>query len=308
MELIRNYIIWVNKTVGFSIESNEKLLNLSFNSFFPEGDFITEQQLLVRIISALADNDKHEIHGMQGNFYLGIQQNVTEISLWNEVLQMPTSDFKEFLKNIGSFLAKWNSKALIEEQIFLAMQECMASSHDLNQVFIKQVETNVQLRLILSQAETESTYQTYFKNLEWPQHLKMTKQKIDFPSSKISDGDGTNQDKDLSEFSFFKGYYLSEAFIYEDYHAGHKFTENQFTAYQFYRNGEVSRKVRIDNTDFTKSEFDSNVYKGTYTFYEKVIEMKFEKGKKTPEIITLTILNSQTLLNENLVEYTFITW
>ena len=103
------------------------------------------------------------------------------------------------------------------------------------------------------------------------------------------------------------GYYISEAFPWIDWHAGHKFEGLNYKVIKFLNDNSVithsSNSKEISN-DFFNDRMD---YIDKYVLLDdSTLEITFNPQSKWNVIKQFTILSPEVLLDENLKEYRFI--
>ncbi|TPN89253.1 hypothetical protein [Aquimarina algicola] len=103
------------------------------------------------------------------------------------------------------------------------------------------------------------------------------------------------------------GYYISEAFKSEDWHAGHKFESQDHKILIFLNNKKIIRDITENQNSFdiNKCISESNS-KDTYKIVNNIIEITIDPDSKFSKKREFTILSPELLLDENLVEYHFI--
>lgn len=103
------------------------------------------------------------------------------------------------------------------------------------------------------------------------------------------------------------GYYISEAFNWVDWHAGHKFEGTNYKILIFLDNNNVIRDTYDDKNfvDIKKSISDSST-KDIYKIKDHVVEIIIDPNSRFSKKREFTILSPEVLLDENLIEYQFM--
>lgn len=103
------------------------------------------------------------------------------------------------------------------------------------------------------------------------------------------------------------GYYISEAFNWVDWHAGHKFEGVNYKILVFRDNNYVIRVTYEDknSVNIKKSISDSST-KDIYKIKDNIVEIIIDPHSRFSKKREFTILSPEILLDENLIEYRFM--
>lgn len=287
------------------------LFSFGTKNLYPQKDYLVENKLFIKHINQIINQKKkdefHEFFGFQHELFLRVNFKETFAEKWGFSATVSTADFLGIFYSIQSFLESWNDRQKLTQLIAESFEEIKNSKHDINTVFIKQINSTDQLKMILSEDELALPVEVYLKTINWPIHLENPSEE---PFENILEA-ANNQTKKIEEAILeksMKGYYLSTAKNFEEYHAGNKHTEKHYTAYKIYDNGIVAKRFKINDDSYILADFDTVKYKGTYKLFPNTIECTFPKGKELFETEILTVLDPNTLLDKDLREYKFIPW
>ncbi len=316
MRIINQHIIWLNKSLEFSVickpeyaTKEVSLFSFGTKQLYPQKDYLIENKLFIEHISQIISQKKkdevYEFFGFQHELFIKVNFEETYAEKWGFSTTVSTEDFLGIFYSIQSFLESWNDRQKLTQLITESFEEIKNSKHDINTVFIKKINSTDQLKMILSEEELAMSAEAYLKTINWPMHLENP---IEEPIENTL-ASANNQSAVLQETiseKYKKGYFLSSPKDFEEYHGGNKHTEKHFTAYKLYDNGIVAKRFKINDDSYILADFDTVKYKGTFKLFPKTIEFTFPKGKEHFEIEILTVVDPNTLLDKDLREYKFV--
>lgn len=105
-----------------------------------------------------------------------------------------------------------------------------------------------------------------------------------------------------------KGYYLSDASHFVDYHAGLKFEKMNYSALWFLDDITVMSNGKADDVIFSKEDFMISNIKATYELNDEELTVYFNKGGEFEVVRKFHLVQNGQLMDEDDKFYDFKYW